>query len=380
LFWRVVWHVGFAVDGVVAYLSRDGLPGGRNVVFVRVDNLGDFLLWLPAAQALRRAWPWQGRRFVLVANSAWSAFASDLGIFDDVIPLDVSRFQNIGTYRLQMIRRLAGLSAELAVNPTYSRAPQTSDSVVRAVNASRRIAIEGDTDNAFPFGADKPDHWYNELIATGTGLRHELLSNRDFVRNAFGLDTEPAQIVVRKADLPAQLHNIEYAVVAPGAKAGIKVWPPDRYAAVVDSLQAEGTLKTVLIGTNSEYAQLESVARSCARPPLIMAGNLNFKSLAAVIAHAKVLIGNDTGSIHLGVALRVPTVVAAGGGYFTRFADYPLGEQSNARFAAAHHPMPCFNCRWYCIYPVANGKPPPCITAISVDTVLAAVSRVLAQT
>ena len=130
------------------------------------------------------------------------------------------------------------------------------------------------------------------------------------------------------------------------------------------------SLDIVLIGTQSERAETAAVAQVCSGPVVDLTARLNTEDLPAVIGKAKLVITNDTGTVHIAAALRVPTVCIVGGGHFGRFLPYPEEARDvGIRVEALHHPLPCFNCNWKCIYPVRYFEPAPCVSNVSVDSV-----------
>jgi ADP-heptose:LPS heptosyltransferase len=90
------------------------------------------------------------------------------------------------------------------------------------------------------------------------------------------------------------------------------------------------------------------------------------------------VVSNETGAAHLAAAVETPVVCLLGGGHYGRFVPYP--EEYRAKAPAplpVVHTMDCFGCDWRCIYPVAKGKPTPCIERISVDAVWGAIERLI---
>jgi hypothetical protein len=73
------------VDTFLIMSTPKGTPRPDRVTMVRVDEIGDFVLWLDAAQALVQYYKASGRGVVLIANQAWAAWAADLAIFEDVV-------------------------------------------------------------------------------------------------------------------------------------------------------------------------------------------------------------------------------------------------------------------------------------------------------
>ena len=125
---------------VDALLVLTGPKAARSncVLVVRLDAIGDFVLWLDAAQALVRRYELQGGDG-LVANATWASWAKNLELFDDVIPVDSREFQRDPWYRFRLCRSIQALGCALAIQPTYSRFWLLGDSVIHFSGAAERI-------------------------------------------------------------------------------------------------------------------------------------------------------------------------------------------------------------------------------------------------
>lgn len=95
-----------------------------------------------------------------------------------------------------------------------------------------------------------------------------------------------------------------YAVVHPGAAAPARMWPIEQSAAVVEQLRSDGW-EVVVTGDENETSLTAAVA---GRGVLDLGGKLELRELAAVIAHADVLIAPNTGPAHLAAAVGTPVV------------------------------------------------------------------------
>ena len=115
------------------------------VLIIRLDAIGDFVLWLSAAQATVGFYKAQGKSAVLLANAAWAAWARELGIFDEVIPFDRRRFNSDMLYRYRLGYRVRVLGCSSAVQPSYSREWSFSDAIVRTCGIAERIGSTGNT-------------------------------------------------------------------------------------------------------------------------------------------------------------------------------------------------------------------------------------------
>lgn len=97
------------------------------------------------------------------------------------------------------------------------------------------------------------------------------------------------------------------AVLHPGATAGRRRWPPERFASVGDALSAAGA--TVVVTGAAEEAELvEEVVDRMAEPARGQAGSLSTGGLAAVLSRAAVVVSNDSGPLHVAAATGAATV------------------------------------------------------------------------
>lgn len=374
----------FFLDRVIATLSRRyfaELPR-KEIVFVRVDNLGDFILWLPAARALREQWPWPGCQFVLIAHASWSAFAQSLTLFDRVISLNRRRFQRDPLYRFWWVFRLARLKPELLVTAIHSRDPTTADTIARAVNAARKIAPVGDS-TAADIRISVSNPWYDELIPTPDTSAHESIRNRIFIERLAGIRVDvpwPVLAVPSQSRVPKVLGDAGHVVIAPGAVSPLRAWPAKLFAEIAGNISARTPFRVVLTGLASERQTGTSVARTCSVPPINLIGKLSVNDLIAVLKTAKLVITNETGTAHLAAALRVPTVCLVGGGHFGRFVPYPAEAcQAGITLVALQHAMPCYHCNWQCIHPIGQFDPAPCVSGITIPVVWDVVERLLGK-
>jgi ADP-heptose:LPS heptosyltransferase len=104
-----------------------------------------------------------------------------------------------------------------------------------------------------------------------------------------------------------------YAVLIPGAapRHPAKRWPVGRYAALARHL-AERGLRPVIAGGPAEQA-LAAAIRAEAPGAEDLTGRTDLFGLARLLAGAALVIGNDTGPMHLATALGRPAIVLFSG-------------------------------------------------------------------
>lgn len=133
--------------------------------------------------------------------------------------------------------------------------------------------------------------------------------------------------------------------ITPGAGDGRRRWPPEKFAWVADRL-AETGARVVVPGIEAERGLVESVAHHMRTGAENLCGRLSLGGLAGLLSRCALLVGNDSGPLHLAKAVGTPAV-----------GIYWCGNLITAEPAtrATHRPVLSWNlecpvCRINCIY------------------------------
>ena len=90
-----------------------------------------------------------------------------------------------------------------------------------------------------------------------------------------------------------------------GASTPDKTWPLEHWTALATALEARGMTPVLLGGPGAEAEAAQNVATPGS---LVLAGKTNLTELAATLARCSVVIGADTGPLHLAVAVGTPVI------------------------------------------------------------------------
>ena len=133
---------------------------------------------------------------------------------------------------------------------------------------------------------------------------HPRLAVREEVRAAVGSSLERAGLA----------RSAPYALCCPGASFGAsKLWPPERFAAVLDELHARHGFRGVVVGAPKEEALVREVAQACRHPAIALpSGEGGLDGLKALVAGSRILIGGDSGPRWVAAAFDVPCVSVMG--------------------------------------------------------------------
>jgi ADP-heptose:LPS heptosyltransferase len=160
-----------------------------------------------------------------------------------------------------------------------------------------------------------------------------------------------------------------YAVVHPTALYNTKRWKAAGFAEVSDYLEAAHGLRSVYICAESEVRTLDAVERQAPRP-LLRAVEWPIGELAALLAGARVFVGNDSGPAHVAAASRIPVVTVFGSSHSAVWGPWKAAEA-----AVVQNYFDCNPCAGDRCYAFAE---PRCILSITTEQVRVCLDAVLA--
>ena len=183
----------------------------------------------------------------------------------------------------------------------------------------------------------------------------------------------------------------DYCVICPGASVPVKRWPAERFAAIADYLIDTLGWKVHVCGGTDEALDCQQMiaASKCSESIISHVGKTSFAEWSSIIEYAQMTIGNDSATLHIAAAHRVPSVCIAGIYDKYQFFPYLVDElDSGDRLPeTALADMPCAYCRTKgyfagygnsaCQQTLKAGKCALCIEAISVEMVKEIISRIV---
>jgi ADP-heptose:LPS heptosyltransferase len=143
--------------------------------------------------------------------------------------------------------------------------------------------------------------------------QHEVLRLLEVVAlvGAAGCGIEPRLAVTAsdRVEAAAVLGSVDRPVVAlvPGAGDGRRRWRPEGFAVVGDAAAGAGAA-VVVVGSDGDRPVADRIRRSMSSPALDLTGRLSLRGLVGVLEAVSVVVGNDTGPLHLAEAVGTTTV------------------------------------------------------------------------
>lgn len=357
----------------------------RKVLVVRLDALGDLVLFTDALMAIRERYPPENWELTLIVNAMWANLLTGQGFADQVHVLDRSRFLSSVTYRYSIVREVRKNRFDLALNPTKSRETMLGDALVRGSCAPDRIGWETGPDNMSPSGRIISDRWYTKLFPAQEPELMELERNAMFVRQLGSaefkasmprLKVKPGWIRAARNILDIKGVGDKFAVLVPGTgPPSERSWPPGNWARLSEMIVKKTGLEIVLCGGRVDRQPAEEVVCLSGSRIFNLTGETTVELLAGVIALGRVVVGSDTGPVHLSGALGVPSICILGGAFPGRFFPYSVTGPGPVPVVVSYGNCTCE--RWNCRRRSETDGTFPCIDAIDTETVLDEVVRII---
>jgi len=362
----------------------------RSIILIRPDHLGDVLFTTPAIRLLREAFP-QARITYLIGP--WSKALVENNPHVDEIALcpfpgfTRRRKQSVfEPYRilLRYAKRLRQKSFDLAIILRFDH--WWGALLAYLAGIPRRVGYN--IAEVRPFLTDivsyLPHRHEVEQNLTlvdwvagrkpQTFLGHNQDSDRKIARwpLEFRLTDEDRLLAqsylakhgVKDADLLIGIH--------PGAGAPVKLWRGEAWAQVADALAQRYGAKIILTGSAEEAALCRTIGEQGVTKPILAAGETSLGGLAAVMARCQLVLGVDSGPLHLAVAMGTPTVHLFGPVDSRAFG--PWGDP--ARHIVVTSEMDCIPCNRL-DYALSELNQHSCVRNITVEQVLEAAGRLL---
>jgi len=283
------------------------IDGVRKIAVLRPNAVGDFVFALPALHALKAAYPsaelvlvgkaWhrsflEGRpgpvdRVVVLPPVAGVGALLDAEVDAAAVEAFVERMQDEGfDLALQMFGGgrhsnafLQRFGARLTAGARSVDAPPLDRWLPHREPAPRRLAL---LEIAGLVGA-----WPGPLPMPELSL-----TEADEQEAASVLPPDAGERII---------------VLQPGSTDPRRCWPAERFAALGDLL-AQAGFHIVVNGAAEEAKLVDAVLGAMRQPAAGLAGKLGLGGLCALLARARLLVSNDTGPLHLALALGVPSV------------------------------------------------------------------------
>lgn len=343
----------------------------REILIIRLSSIGDVIHCTPVAGALKEAWP--GCRITWLVGENSASVIQHNPLIDEVVVWSRERFEKClraGAFR-EAWAMWRQLKADLAGRAFYAALDVhglfLTGMIMRLVKAKHRIGLSGAKE-------------LNPLFMTSTGKPLGRHITEKYLGVVTALDIKPgcprmtltippaarqsAAAFLAAAGITAEA---KIAILVPGTTWITKNWLPELFAETARLLAGDFTV--MLCGGKAELPFGQAIEAAAGVPLVNAIGRTSLLEMGGLLERAAVVVGGDTGPIHMAAALGTPTVALFGP---TDPAVYkPPGE----RHAAVVAPGDCV----FCHKMKCRLETGACMKAIRPEDVVRQICRVTAE-
>ncbi len=299
------------------------------ILLVKISSMGDVIHNLPVVSDLRSRFP-AAEIHWLVEEGFADIPRLHPGV-NEVVPVALRRWRG-QLWRRSAWREMAALRRRLRAAP-YDFILDTQGLLKSAllgrlahgvhIGYARTCARE-------PLAARFYERTFHVDPAAHAVPRYRALAAR-----AFDLpDGLPLDYGIPKPQAaPGWAPDAPYAVLLHATSRDEKLWPEDHWAALGAQLRRRGVIALLPWGRVAEFERAQRLATRI--PDSIVAPRMRLTEAAALLARARIVIGVDTGLVHLATAVGTPTIGLYCGSDPTRNGLYAATPIANLGSAGA---------------------------------------------
>lgn len=348
--------------------------GVKRVLIYRLGSLGDTVVAMPSLHLIARAFP-QAERVLLTNFPVTAKAPSSAAVLGESGLVNGYMRYTVATRRIDELLKLAWrirrFNPELLV---YLHPSRGTNAVKRDAMFFRFCGIRHII--GLPTGS-----LAENIFFPATGLWESeaarLLRSLESLGAADVMDLRHWDLKLtvaeyaRASELLAPFATRSIIACGPGTKQQSKEWGAEKWRELLARLSMEfPDYALAIIGSREEFSLGDFVSDAWRGPVLNFCGALTPRESAAVIRHAKLFLGPDSGPMHLAAAYGVPCAIP--------FAsiDYPGRQFPVGRIhTPIYHPVECARCR----LAVCIEKKKICINSITVDEMFGAALQAIGR-
>lgn len=331
----------------------------NKILVINLMHVGDLLLVTPVLRTLRTNYP--KAHIALLADQKLADLVRLNPCINELIPIDKKGYHNkLSTY-FSFLRDLRKKEFDLVIN-------------LHANERASFLAAFSGANKIMGYSSWGLGVFFDFVMKNRKEVKHQVESHFDVLREGIGLtqiDDRGLEMVLDESseEKAAKLWQTAFPdqqvpVIAfnIGASWPTKRWPKESFAELADKLLEKGYGIVFLGGTMDEEIVGETIRLMRHKDHsnvAVLTGKMSLMELGAVLKKCRALVTNDSGPMHVAVAMNVPLVSMFGASPVTGFSPY------NDISVVLKSPVDCHPC-----YSHTCDRGLECMYAITVEEVL----------
>ena len=281
-------------------MTETRLPENPRILIIKPSALGDICHALPVLAFLRSKFP---KAYICwLVNRSFASLLSGLESLDEIIAFDRGAFSKgiwagLKSWR-ELSRPLRSRPWDLVLD---LQGLARSGLMTRLAPSKRRWGLSDCREGSWLA--------YTRRVQVQPGENHAVERYWQFAR-ALGAPDKPEipnlvlpKEAVIKAEIALARLPRPWFVVAPGARWVTKRWPPGGFACVVNELVNNHGGSACIVGAPDEAELGDQLAAALSVPFANLVGKTSLLEMAGILGKADLVLANDSGPLHVAVAL-----------------------------------------------------------------------------
>ncbi|TBR17906.1 glycosyltransferase family 9 protein [bacterium] len=271
----------------------------KNILVVRNDRFGEFLLNIPAFRALKETYP--QAKLIAAVNPYVKELAVCIPYIDEILEWPAGDHDFLEKFDLILRLKERNIDAVLILNPTRQW---------HLISYFAGIPIRAGYDRKMGFLlTDKIKDDKN------LGARHEVYSNLE-IAGLIGAYTEDKTLSIniepKEADGILRKFKVDpedtLFAVHPWTSDPVKEWPLDNFIGLVKKINSYANGKILIIGRREEVHRSFPIFGWMNDVVIDFTGRTSLRELGALLKRCKFLVSGDSGPVHLACTVGTPVL------------------------------------------------------------------------
>jgi len=338
----------------------------KKVLFIKNDNLGDFVLWENAF--LNFIKHYQNYEIYLICNSKIHPYLNNKYKNKiNLISLNRSKFLFNIFYRISFLKRLYKLNFNTIINPMVSRNFVLSDLIIKNFHKSNKIAFKDNQDQLPNFFSNLSNSYYDKLIVIEN--YDEVTNNQKFYEKITNKKIQ--NYLTLKISSKIKFKD-KYVLISLGTSDYRRNISNDKIIKISNYLLKNTDLILVFTGVAFDQKNFLNIKNNIKFKKNRIINKINqyqIDEFIECISGAELVVTAETATMHISNILNKKTLSIVGGGFFSRFIEIKNKFYFNRNEKKVYNPMNCFNCNWNCKFKIQN-KTYMCIDKIQTKEII----------
>lgn len=302
--------------------------GIKTLLIIRFDGVGDYILTRPFFKYLRNSKRFKDYKIIFIGSPDFVELSKKYD--SDYIDCFVSVNIKNKIEREKLMKLAKKMRVTCIINPCDSKVNKYDEKFISAIKADTKICNNGFFAkydfNKKPKNVKNILKTYNCVIDTNKNPVLVLENNRLFFEKIIG---EPIDEILDLCDIDTFEKdflsvNFDYILISHFARSETRTYGKENFSKIIDYINEKYKMPVVILGSFYEKQEAESIRNLCKQPEMVhnFAGKLSISETLIFIKNAKLLVANETGTVHIAKNFKTKTLCISNGSYMSTFQPY----------------------------------------------------------